>query len=139
MAKQYVYTARDKELGTWKDADLKALIGGKGSGLFVMTSIGIPVPTFFSVSTEACTEYHKAGREITPEIQEQIWEALDYIESYDPRTGKTVGHISTMGNMMEWTKEDKERAKKSAQASALFYAFSFTAGNRPPMPRQPRV
>ncbi|MCQ2979261.1 MAG: pyruvate, phosphate dikinase, partial [Clostridia bacterium] len=85
MAKQYVYTARDKELGTWKDADLKALIGGKGSGLFVMTSIGIPVPTFFSVSTEACTEYHKAGREIIPEIQEQIWEALDYIEKENGR------------------------------------------------------
>ncbi|MCQ2749238.1 MAG: pyruvate, phosphate dikinase, partial [Clostridia bacterium] len=88
MAKQYVFTARDKELGTWKDADLKALIGGKGSGLFVMTSIGIPVPTFFSVSTEACTEYHKAGREITPEIQEQIWEALNYIEE---TSGKKLG------------------------------------------------
>ena len=85
MAKQYVFTARDKELGTWKDADLKALIGGKGSGLFVMNSIGIPVPTFFSVSTEACTEYHKAGREITSEIQEQIWEALDYIEQQNGR------------------------------------------------------
>lgn len=43
------------------------------------------------------------------------------IESYDPRTGKTVGHISTMGNMMEWTKEDKERAKKREKEAERFF------------------
>ena len=34
------------------------------------------------------------------------------IETYDKRTGKTIGHISTMGNMIEETEEDKERNKK---------------------------
>lgn len=34
------------------------------------------------------------------------------IETYDKRTGKTIGHISTMGNMIEETKEDRERNKK---------------------------
>ena len=34
------------------------------------------------------------------------------IEAYDEKTGKTTGHISTMGNMIEETKEDKERLKK---------------------------
>lgn len=34
------------------------------------------------------------------------------IETYDEKTGKTTGHISTMGNMIEETEEDKERNKK---------------------------
>ena len=34
------------------------------------------------------------------------------IEAYDEKTGKTTGHISTMGNMIEETKEDKERLEK---------------------------
>ncbi|MCQ2087733.1 MAG: hypothetical protein MJZ37_06675 [Bacilli bacterium] len=34
------------------------------------------------------------------------------IESYDPSTEKTTGHISTMGNFIEPTKEDIERDKR---------------------------
>lgn len=34
------------------------------------------------------------------------------VEAYDEKTGKTTGHISTMGNMIEETKEDKERLEK---------------------------
>lgn len=34
------------------------------------------------------------------------------IETYDKRTGKTIGHISTMGNMIEETEEDRELNKK---------------------------
>lgn len=31
------------------------------------------------------------------------------IEAYDEKTGKTLGHISTMGNMIEETAEDRRR------------------------------
>ncbi len=34
------------------------------------------------------------------------------IETYDPKNGETIGHISTMGNMIEETKEDRERHQK---------------------------
>ncbi len=34
------------------------------------------------------------------------------IETYDPKTGETTGHITTMGNMIEETKEDRERHEK---------------------------
>ena len=34
------------------------------------------------------------------------------IETYDEKTGKTTGHISTMGNMIEETEEDRERNQK---------------------------
>ncbi len=34
------------------------------------------------------------------------------IETYDPKTGETTGHISTMGNMIEETEEDRKRHEK---------------------------
>ena len=34
------------------------------------------------------------------------------IEVYDEKTGKTTGHISTMGNMIEETEEHKKMNKK---------------------------
>lgn len=37
------------------------------------------------------------------------------VESYDEETGKTVGHVSTMGNLLERTKEDEEREKKEIE------------------------
>ncbi len=85
MGKQYVFTARDKDLATKSEKDLKALVGGKGAGLFQMTSFGIPVPSFFNVSTEACMEYIKNGRKIPKEIEEQIDDALGYIEGLNQK------------------------------------------------------
>ena len=46
--------------GSW-DA-VKALVGGKGSGLLDMTRAGVPVPPFFTVTTEACNAYQKLGK-----------------------------------------------------------------------------
>jgi pyruvate,orthophosphate dikinase len=37
--------------GKWDD--VKALVGGKGAGLLDMTRAGVPVPPFFTVTTEA--------------------------------------------------------------------------------------
>lgn len=34
------------------------------------------------------------------------------IEAYDKRTGKTTGHISTMGNLIKETEEDRQRNKE---------------------------
>jgi len=39
--------------------DQKELLGGKGAGLAEMTRIGLPVPGGFTITTEACAEYHK--------------------------------------------------------------------------------
>lgn len=36
-------------------------------------------------------------------------------ESYDPETGKTVGHITTMGNNIKLTNEDKRRQEKEIE------------------------
>lgn len=37
------------------NATMKDLLGGKGANLAEMTSLGLPVPQGFTVTTEACT------------------------------------------------------------------------------------
>ncbi|HEY5984440.1 MAG TPA: pyruvate, phosphate dikinase [Anaerolineales bacterium] len=46
--------------GTWDD--VKSLVGGKGAGLLDMTRAGVPVPPFFTVTTQACNEYQRTGK-----------------------------------------------------------------------------
>ena len=60
--------------------DMRELLGGKGANLAEMTKAGMPVPQGFTVSTEACTQYYKDGRQINNEIQAQIYEYLGKME-----------------------------------------------------------
>jgi pyruvate, orthophosphate dikinase len=71
--------------GSW-DA-VKALVGGKGSGLLDMTRAGVPVPPFFTVTTEACNAYQKAGK-FPAGLWEQELKALKQVEK---KTGKKFG------------------------------------------------
>ncbi|MDP1714228.1 MAG: pyruvate, phosphate dikinase [Anaerolineales bacterium] len=71
--------------GSW-DA-VKALVGGKGLGLLDMTRAGVPVPPFFTVTTEACNAYQKLG-EFPAGLWEQELKALMAIEK---KTGKKIG------------------------------------------------
>ena len=50
----------------------KPLLGGKGANLAEMTSLGMPVPRGFTITTEACTQYYEDGRTINVEIQDEI-------------------------------------------------------------------
>ena len=68
--------------------DMRNLLGGKGANLAEMTSIGLPVPQGFTITTEACTKYYEDGREINDEIQSQINE---YIVKLESTTGKKFG------------------------------------------------
>ena len=54
---------------------MRNLLGGKGANLAEMTSLGLPVPQGFTVTTEACTQYYEDGRKINDEIMGQIMEA----------------------------------------------------------------
>ena len=63
---KYVY------LFTEGNADMRNLLGGKGANLAEMTNLGLPVPQGFTITTEACTKYYEDGKEISPEIQDQI-------------------------------------------------------------------
>ena len=79
---KYVY------LFTEGNANMRELLGGKGANLAEMTNIGLPVPQGFTITTEACTKYYEDGREINSEIQGQINE---YIEKMESITGKKFG------------------------------------------------
>lgn len=69
-------------------ADMRNLLGGKGANLAEMTNLGLPIPQGFTVTTQACTDYYEKGREISEEIQTQIFEALAKLEA---KQGKTFG------------------------------------------------
>lgn len=42
---------------------MKNLLGGKGANLAEMSSIGVPVPPGFTITTDVCTEYNKLGKD----------------------------------------------------------------------------
>ena len=70
------------------NASMRSLLGGKGANLAEMTGLGMPIPQGFTVTTEACTEYYRHGKQITDEIQAQIFEAIGWLEEYN---GKKFG------------------------------------------------
>ena len=70
--------------------DMKNLLGGKGANLAEMTSIGLPVPRGFTITTEACTAYYDAGQKISQDIIDEIYEKLEELEKL---TGKKMGDL----------------------------------------------
>ncbi len=60
--------------------DMKDLLGGKGAGLAEMTNLKIPVPAGFTITTEACNEYFKAGKKYPPGLWEEVLENLKKVE-----------------------------------------------------------
>lgn len=60
--------------------DMKNLLGGKGANLAEMTSIGLPVPRGFTVTTEACTNYYESGKKISEDIKNEIFDKLSELE-----------------------------------------------------------
>ncbi len=61
-------------------AGMKALLGGKGANLAEMTSIGIPVPPGFTISTEVCAEFNQRGQKLPVEVKADILTALANVE-----------------------------------------------------------
>ena len=72
--------------GSWDG--VKSIVGGKGAGLLDMTRAGVPVPPFFTVTTEACNEYQDAGAKFPAGMWDQELKALKVIEK---ATGKKFG------------------------------------------------
>ncbi|HVO18802.1 MAG TPA: pyruvate, phosphate dikinase [Anaeromyxobacter sp.] len=70
------------------DKDMKELLGGKGAGLAEMSSIGIPVPPGFTITTEVCTEYYKSGKKLPKGLEGEIRAAMKKVEAL---TGKRFG------------------------------------------------
>ena len=65
------------------DMTMRNLLGGKGANLAEMTSIGLPVPQGFTITTEACTQYYEDGRKINDEIMAQAMEGVKKMEEIE--------------------------------------------------------
>ncbi len=79
---KYVYSFEEG------NKDMRNLLGGKGANLAEMSNLGLPVPEGFTVTTEACTAYYENDKQISPEIEEQIFE---YLTKLEEKRGKKFG------------------------------------------------
>ena len=70
------------------DASMKNLLGGKGANLAEMSSLGLPVPPGFTVTTEACTHFYQNGQSYPPGLKDEVGAALAEVER---QTGKRFG------------------------------------------------
>ncbi|NBU27253.1 MAG: pyruvate, phosphate dikinase, partial [Caulobacteraceae bacterium] len=70
------------------DASMKNLLGGKGANLAEMSSLGLPVPPGFTITTEACNRYYDDGQVYPENLTEQVAAGLGRIEAV---TGKVFG------------------------------------------------
>ena len=85
MANKWVYMFSEGNM------DMRNLLGGKGANLAEMTSIGLPVPQGFTITTEACTQYYEDGRKINDEIMAQTMEGVKKMEEIN---GKKFGDLT---------------------------------------------
>ncbi len=60
--------------------DMKNLLGGKGANLAEMTSIGLPVPAGFTLTTEVCTEFYKNDRNYPAGLEDEVNQNLAKVE-----------------------------------------------------------
>ncbi|MES2896465.1 MAG: pyruvate, phosphate dikinase [Pseudomonadota bacterium] len=73
------------------DASMKNLLGGKGANLAEMSSLGLPVPPGFTITTEACVHYYANERRYPDDLKEQVAAGLATVEKL---TGKVFGDPS---------------------------------------------
>ena len=72
--------------GSWDG--VRGLLGGKGANLAEMTRIGMPVPPFFTVTTEGCNAYLAEGNQFPAGMWDQMLAALEEVEK---ASGKKFG------------------------------------------------
>jgi pyruvate,orthophosphate dikinase len=68
-SKMIYYFGKTKTEGR---GDQKALLGGKGANLADMTSIGLPVPPGFTITTEVCALYYKHTQKLPPGLMDDV-------------------------------------------------------------------
>ncbi|MDM4018925.1 pyruvate, phosphate dikinase [Roseiconus lacunae] len=75
--KMVYYFGKTKTEGKGKAKDL---LGGKGLNLAEMTSIGLPVPPGFTITTEVCDQYYQAGEQLPSGLMDEVGKAVKKLE-----------------------------------------------------------
>ncbi|PIE53655.1 pyruvate, phosphate dikinase [Candidatus Fermentibacteria bacterium] len=86
MTRKYVYYFGSTR--TDGDRTMKELLGGKGANLAEMTRINMPVPPGFTITTETCDEFYKAGSVWPEGLEDQVKEGIATLEQ---ELGKKFG------------------------------------------------
>lgn len=88
MQQKYVYVFSASR--TEGEASMKNLLGGKGANLAEMCRLGIVVPPGFTITTEACTEYTRKGKDyVLNLIKAEVEAGVALLEK---EMGKTFGN-----------------------------------------------
>jgi pyruvate,orthophosphate dikinase len=69
---------------------MRNLLGGKGANLAEMSSLGLPVPPGFTITTEVCTFYTQNGETYPDGLKAQVAAALDRVSAL---TGRRFGDL----------------------------------------------
>nr|AIT69967.1 pyruvate orthophosphate dikinase [Grateloupia chiangii] len=68
---------------------MRAILGGKGTGLAEMSALGLPVPPGFTITTEVCTLFSKQGGNYPPGLETDVAKSLTMVEKL---TGARFGN-----------------------------------------------
>jgi pyruvate, orthophosphate dikinase len=66
----------------------KDILGGKGRNLAEMTSIGLPVPPGFTITTEVCSQYYKNKEKLPAGLVDEVRKTVQVLEK---ELGKKFG------------------------------------------------
>ncbi len=86
--KKLVFNFKSKETKKLKCPE--NILGGKGSNLAQMGSLGFPVPPGFTISTEVCDLFYKNKKKLTPQVLREIKREIKNIEK---DSGKKFGDL----------------------------------------------
>jgi len=82
MAEKFVYSFKEG------NKDMKEVLGGKGANLAEMTSLGLPIPQGFTITTEACQSFYDNNEELPDNIKKELDKKLEELEK---DSGKKLG------------------------------------------------
>jgi pyruvate,orthophosphate dikinase len=83
--KMVYYFGKSKSEG---DGTMKQLLGGKGANLAEMVAIGLPVPPGFTITTDTCAAYYKAGQRLPHGLMNEVHKNIAMVEK---EVGKKFG------------------------------------------------
>ncbi len=73
------------------NAGMKNILGGKGANLAEMTSLGLPVPPGFTISTEVCQAFYDNGEKLPEALKKKVLETMAEVEKL---LGKKFGDVA---------------------------------------------